>query len=165
MNVFRFGLFSLGLVFLFNPNINLIDVLPDCIGCLCIMAAISRAADLGGELADAHMQFKRLFWITLSKIPALLLTFSITARSVGEETIVLAITFCYAAAEAVFGIFAFSKLFEGLAYLGTRYDGGEFLHTLPVRERKSVWRLKNRKQPKKPKLRLANYRPKKPKRK
>lgn len=147
--MFRFGLFSVGLIFLFNPNVNLIDILPDCIGYLCICAAISRVADLGGELEDAHIQFRRLLWITLSKIPALLLALSITARSVGEETILLAMTFGYAVAEAVFGTLAFSKLFEGLAYLGTRYDGGEFLYELPPQ--KALWRRKKGQKPKKAK--------------
>ncbi len=124
----RFGLLTVGILFLFNPDVNLIDVLPDCIGYLCICFAIARAADLCGELADAHAEFRRLFWITLSKLPAWLIATLITARSVGEETILLSMTFVYAVAETVFGIRAFTRLFAGLTYLGTRYDGGVFLY-------------------------------------
>ena len=95
----RFGLLTAGILFLFNPNVNLIDVLPDCIGYLCICAAIAREADLCGELADAQTEFRRLFWISLSKLPAWLIATLITARSVGEETILLSMTFAYAVAE------------------------------------------------------------------
>lgn len=132
----RFGLLTAGILFLFNPNVNLIDVLPDCIGYLCICAAIARAADLCGELADAQTEFRRLFWISLSKLPAWLIATLITARSVGEETILLSMTFAYAVAETVFGVRAFTRLFEGLSYLGTRYDGGEFLYKIPARPKK-----------------------------
>ena len=132
----RFGLLTVGILFLFNPDVNLIDVLPDCIGYLCICFAIARAADLCGELADAHAEFRRLFWITLSKLPAWLIATLITARSVGEETILLSLTFVYAVAETVFGIRAFTRLFAGLTYLGTRYDGGEFLYKIPARPKK-----------------------------
>ena len=132
----RFGLLTAGILFLFNPNVNLIDVLPDCIGYLCICAAIARAADLCGELADAQTEFRRLFWIALSKLPAWLIATLITARSVGEETILLSMTFAYAVAETVFGVRAFTRLFEGLSYLGTRYDGGEFLYKIPARPKK-----------------------------
>lgn len=132
----RFGFLTAGILFLFNPNVNLVDVLPDCIGYLCLCLAVSRASDLCGELADAHAEFRRLFWITLSKLPAWLLATLITARSVGEKSILLTLTFVYAVAETVFGIRAFSRLFSGLAYLGTRYDGGKFLYQLPARPKK-----------------------------
>lgn len=131
----RFGLFTLGSLFLFNPNVNLVDVLPDCIGYLCLCLAIGRAADLCGELADASLEFRRLFWITLSKIPAWLLASLITARSVGEQSILLSMTFAYAVLETVFGIRAFAHLFAGLNHLGTRYDGGECLYVRPPRKR------------------------------
>lgn len=131
----RFGFFTLGILFLFNPNVNLVDVLPDCIGYLCLYLAISRAADLCGGLSDAALEFRRLFWITLSKIPAWLLATLITARSVGEQSILLSMTFVYAALETAFGIRAFAHLFAGLNYLGTRYDGGECLYMRPPRKR------------------------------
>ena len=135
--VIRFGLLTAGILFLFNPNASLVDVLPDCIGYLCLSCAISRAADLCGELADAQAEFRRLFWITLSKVPAWLLATLITARSVGEESILLTLTFAYAVAETVFGIRAFARFFAGLGYFGTRYDGGEFLYRIPARPKKT----------------------------
>ncbi len=127
----RFGLLLGGLVFFCNPNLNIVDVLPDCIGCLLIVIALTKLGDLSADIGAAKQAFFTLFWITLSKLPALLLLMWITGNSVGEETMKLVFAFCYAVAETVFALRAFSLLLDGLAYLGTRTEGGEFLYTLP----------------------------------
>lgn len=127
----RFGLLTCGLVFFCNPNLNIVDVLPDCIGCLLIIIAITKLGDLCADIGEAKHAFITLFWITLSKLPALIVLMWITGSTVGEETMQLVFAFCYAVAETVFALRAFSLLFDGLAYLGTRQQGGEFLYTLP----------------------------------
>ena len=131
--ILRFGLLMLGFVFLANPNVNIIDVLPDAIGCLCIYAAIFKLGDLYGEMEEARRAFLTLFWISLSKLPAFLLMFWITGTNVNESTIRLVFAFCYAVAETVFGIRAFRLFFDGFGYIGTRRDGGEFLYHRVVR--------------------------------
>lgn len=123
-----------GLFFLFNPNINIIDVLPDAVGYFLILVSIGKLCDLCPELEDARSAFIRMFWISLAKLPALLLMFWITAVNVGEQTIILLFAFCFSVAELVFGVRAFSMFFEGLAYLGTRQDGGAFLYTCPTKQ-------------------------------
>lgn len=132
--VIRFGMLGAGLFFLFNPNINIIDVLPDAVGYLLILVSIGKLCDLCPELEDARSAFIRMFWISLAKLPALLLMFWITAVNVGEQTIILLFAFCFSVAELVFGVRAFSIFFEGLAYLGTRQDGGAFLYTCPIKQ-------------------------------
>lgn len=127
----RFGLLGFGLFFFCNPNLNIIDILPDCIGCLLIVIALTKLGDLCDDLGEAKRAFGTLFWITASKIPALILLLWITGVNVGEKTMNLVFAFCYAVLETVFALRAFSLLFEGLAYLGTRQEGGEFLYTLP----------------------------------
>lgn len=134
--IIRFGFLIAGFVFLCNPNLNIIDILPDCIGCLFMIAALTKLGDLCSDIGDAKRAFITLFWITASKIPALILLIWIMGTSVGEETMRLVFAFCYAIAETVFGLRAFSLLFDGLAYFGTRQPGGEFLYTLPVKQPK-----------------------------
>lgn len=132
--IIRFGLLICGFVFFCNPNINVIDILPDCIGCLLIVIALTKLGDLCADIGDAKQAFLTLFWITASKLPALILLVWITSTNVGEETMRLVFAFCYAVAETVFGLRAFSLLFDGFAYLGTRQAGGEFLYTLPQKQ-------------------------------
>ena len=71
----RFGMLGAGLFFLFNPNINIIDVLPDAVGYFLILVSIGKLCDLCPELEDARSAFIRMFWISLAKLPALLLMF------------------------------------------------------------------------------------------
>ena len=127
----RFGLLICGFLFFCNPNLNIIDILPDCIGCLLIVIALTKLGDLCADLGEAKRAFLTLFWITLSKLPALLLLLWITSVNVGEQTMNLVFAFSYGVLETVFALRAFSLLFNGLAYLGTRQEGGEFLYTLP----------------------------------
>ena len=133
----RFGLLICGLAFFCNPNLNIIDVLPDCIGCLLIIIAITKLGDLCADIGEAKCAFITLFWITLSKIPALLLLLWITGSNVNEETMWLVFSFCYAVGETVFALRAFSLLFDGLAYLGTRQEGGEFLYAWQPKPQKA----------------------------
>lgn len=134
--VINFGLFIVAFILFCNPNIRLIDLLPDCIGCLLIAWGISKLADLCDDLAEAKRAFYTLFWITLSKGPALILLLAIVGSNQNEATMWLLFAFCYAVAEVVFGIRAFSLLFDGLAYLGERNDGGDFIFAVPQRQKK-----------------------------
>lgn len=149
----RFAFLIVGFIFLANPNVNIIDLLPDAIGCLFIIAALFRLGDLSAEIGDAIRAFLTLFWITLSKLPATVLMFWITGNGLDQTAIRLVFAFCYATAEIVFGIRAFRRLFDGLAYLGERRDGGDFLYYRVVRpettlkngkvRRERVWRLES----------------------
>ena len=127
--VISFGLLIAAFVFFCNPNVNILDFLPDCFACLFVVIAISRIGDLCEDLGEAKRAFITLFWINISKFPAMILVAWITGTNMNEQTMWLLAAFCYAVGEAVFTIRAFSLLFEGLAYLATRNDGGEFIYT------------------------------------
>ncbi|MBQ6892712.1 MAG: hypothetical protein IJN48_00760 [Clostridia bacterium] len=132
--VISFGLLLTAFLFFSNPNINIIDVLPDCIACLLIAFAISKLGDMCEDLAAAKHAFYTLFWITVSKGPAFILLLWIVGANMNESTMWLLFSFCYAVAEAVFAIRAFNALFGGLAYLGSRNEGGDFIFIPTVKE-------------------------------
>lgn len=150
--IVRFGMLILGLVFFANPNVSIVDVLPDCIGCLLIIAAVFKLGDLRAEMGEARDAFCTLFWINLSKLPALVLLLWITGVSVGQDVMWLLFAFCYSVAEVIFGIRAFTRLFDSFAYLGTRQEGGDFIFAKLVRPEKVI------KTKKKEKIRPAKYR-------
>ena len=61
------GYLLLGLVFLFNPNINVIDVLPDVIGCLFILKGLSKLSDLNRHIASAKQTSEAtMLWMLTS---------------------------------------------------------------------------------------------------
>lgn len=126
--VISFGLLTFAFIFFCNPNINIFDILPDCFACLFVVAAISKLGDLCDDLGEAKRAFITLFWINISKFPALVLVGYIAGSNMNEGTMWLLLAFCYGVADVVFTVRAFNMLFDGLAYLGTRNDGGEFLY-------------------------------------
>ncbi len=103
----------IGLFFLLNPNVNIIDVLPDLIGCAFILRGIMNCTELNQNFKSAYVSFKRLLWIEIVKIPCLLLYFI-----VGSNDMVWYLIFSFA-----FGVFeialfakAFAAMFDGIAY-------------------------------------------------
>ncbi len=132
--VISFGFLTVAFVFFSNPNINLFDLLPDCIACILIALAIGKLSDMCDYLDSAKSAFYTLFWITVSKGPALILLRFITGNNINEATMWLLFSFCYAVVEIVFGIRAFKALFDGLAYLGSRNEGGDFIFIPTAKE-------------------------------
>lgn len=53
------GYLIAGCVFLFNPTVNLIDVLPDVIGFLLILKGLYKLADLNGKIKTARQKSKQ----------------------------------------------------------------------------------------------------------
>lgn len=140
--VISFGLLTFAFIFFCNPNINIFDIFPDCFACLFVVAAISKLGDLCDDLGEAKRAFITLFWINISKLPSLVLVGYIAGSNMNEGTMWLLLAFCYGVADIVFTVRAFNLLFDGLAYLGTRNDGGEFLYHRTLRPEKEI-KLKN----------------------
>ena len=59
---------ALGGIFLFNPIVAVVDVLPNVIGYLLIYAGLWRLADLNDEFASAHRLSRIMIWVGLLEI-------------------------------------------------------------------------------------------------
>ncbi len=119
----KIGRIALGVIFLFNPNITVVDLIPDFIGCLLIMSGLSALRDISDSLEDARRNFLRLFWISLSHIPAFALMIFISGSFVSEKTSILVFAFVYAVVEFVLINNALTSLIDGFVYVGERYNG------------------------------------------
>lgn len=117
------GRIALGIMFLLDPNIAVVDVLPDFVGCLLIISGLSSLRDLSDSLEDARMNFMRLFWVSLSHIPAFMLMIYISASFVNEKTSILVFSFVYGVVEFFLINNAISSLIDGFVYIGERYNG------------------------------------------
>ena len=104
-------------VFLFNPNVSIIDVLPDFIGYMLLCGALTRIADLNDYLYDAVKIFKRMILIDAGKWLAIFWTFSMTVVDQKNSSILL-FTFVFSLLELLFLLPAYKKLFEGIIQLG-----------------------------------------------
>ena len=118
-----FGLVGAGFVFLFNPNINVIDMVPDFIGFLLIYAGLSRAAHI-----NADIKYSRRLFLWLAAVDFLkALSFSLT--SVQDPTRYLLFSFTFGVALCLMFTPALLSLFEGIDHLGMIHSAKSVLRT------------------------------------
>ena len=113
-----YGSFIAAAIFLCNPLINIVDILPDFFGILFLMKGLSKWADLCPNIADAISGLKQLRWFMLLKLVAMVLV-----PLAVEDTDVLVLTFGFLIVEAIYVIPAIGRIFDGLEYFGTRFNG------------------------------------------
>ncbi|MBO5022827.1 MAG: hypothetical protein J6D11_00710 [Clostridia bacterium] len=111
------GYILAGLVFLFNPFINIIDIFPDFIGYLLILRGMSKMADIEYKLSQAKIKMTHALAVSLGRFGVMLLGF--IAKF--DNTLILVFVFSFAVLELFFVLPAFKALFEGLEYLELRF--------------------------------------------
>ena len=111
------GLFAVAFLFLFNPNITIIDPLPDFLGYIILSVALSKLAMINEHIYDAKRAFDRMIIVDIGKIIAILWVFGIDSVSEQNASLLLW-SFIFGVLEILFAIPAFTKLFEGLSTLG-----------------------------------------------
>lgn len=109
-------------VFFFNPNIGIIDILPDFIGYLLLCGAISKIAAIDDRMGDAHTLFMRAMYITLVRFMSLFAVFGFIPPS-DQSMSMLLFAFVFDVLELLTVIPAIIKISEGIIYLSTRHNG------------------------------------------
>lgn len=116
------GQILLSAVFLFNPEVSVIDPLPDFIGYLLLVTGLTCLADLNETLATARKLFLILAWVSGAQLLSVLFLFGAGA-SADRAMNFLLFPFCFGILSTLLAIPAFKFLFDGLLYLGTRHNG------------------------------------------
>ncbi len=137
------GLIALSALFLFNPFIGFVDILPDCIGFLLIFNGLRFMADMDGHLAEARRRFQILFWAGIAQVLAEILVYNFMRADNGEEmnalqlpSTVLLLSFIWLILYLVVLIPAFRQLFLGLDRMSDRF-GHQPPSKKPARNKKS----------------------------
>lgn len=117
----NFKAIGLSLIFLFNPNIAVIDVLPDFIGYIFLCIFLTNLADINETLSNALIGFKRLIFLDAAKIISILWIFGMSVTSERNSSLLLW-SFAFGVLEMIFVIPAFLNLFKGLEELGNAHD-------------------------------------------
>ncbi|MBR4873150.1 MAG: hypothetical protein IKV00_04865 [Clostridia bacterium] len=113
------GLVCAALVFLFNPMISVIDVLPDCIGYLLLCMGITQLADMDYHFEEALKYFKRMLIASAIQLGSVLVIFGlVTDRE--RPTAFLLLAFIFSVVELIFMTHAFRCFYEGFLYTGSR---------------------------------------------
>lgn len=117
-------------LFLWNPVVGMVDVLPDIIGYLLLLVGLARLADLNDSLGEAVGRFRTMVWVSLGELLAqLLLRFYIRRTTVAEDyynqiqpSWILLFTFMMLIAEVIFLIPAYRSFLRGLDELTERRE-------------------------------------------
>ncbi len=115
-----FGWCMLAVLFLFNPNVNIIDFFPDFFGYIFLCVGLAKLAELNEEIAQARKGFFKMLAVDLCKIPAMVWVFGLSVPAERNSSLLLW-AFVFAALEMVFAIPAYVKLFEGMTQIGYFY--------------------------------------------
>lgn len=117
---------AIACLFIFNPNISVIDIFPDFIGYIILSLCIARLADLNEILDEARIAFTRMIWIDLAKIIAIFWIFGMSVTDEYTSSLMLW-SFVFGVLEIIFAAPAFSKLFAGLIQIGNYYPNEAIL--------------------------------------
>ena len=119
-NKISFGMLAAAFLFLFNPNMAIIDPLPDIFGYLILSVGLSKISMVSETLYDAKRAIERLIIVDAGKLVAIFWVFGIDAVS-ERNTSLLLWSFVFAVLECIFVIPAYIKLFDGFSSLGNFY--------------------------------------------
>ena len=108
------GYLIVGWIFLFNPYINIIDILPDFIGYFFILKGLFKLSDLERNLLSARKKFKSAMWISVARFAL------VFASPIFDATWYLILSFTLGILECIYLIPAFIDMFYGISYLEDR---------------------------------------------
>ena len=113
-----FAFILAGVIFLFDPFINIFEIMPDVIGYALIVYGLSKLADLEIKVADARRRMINALAVAAGRVAVVALSFVMEF----DSTLVLVFSFSLATLEIFFVIPAFNKLFEAISYACMRFS-------------------------------------------
>ena len=119
------GLIIAGFIFLINPNINIVDLLPDFIGYILIWRGLYKLGDIDDRLMSALKKCRVLVLVSLAKMGCILML--PTSAAASRDSDVLTFTFCFMVVELLLTVPLFSEFFGGMNYLCSRFDNDSAL--------------------------------------
>ena len=111
----RFGLFITSALFLCNPLMATIDILPDFIGYLIICSSLSGLCEINEHFVEAQRSFYKLLYVSIARFA--LSTFMILKNFSPTETFTLLYLFVFSILNIIFALPALLSLKKGLQYL------------------------------------------------
>ena len=123
---FSFMSIAVACVFLFNANINIIDLVPDIIGYLIICVALLKLSNLNEDVAQAAKFFRYVIISELAKLVCLVWVFGLASND-ERNTGTLLLAFAFAVIDTIILVNAFNKLFGGLISLGYAHKNTSIL--------------------------------------
>ena len=117
-----YSLLIVSFIFLFIPNYNVIDLMPDFISWFILAKLFENAADSAPYFEEARSGFTKLAYLNLAKILGFVIIIIVKSRDVSDNNIFALVSFCFAAVEILFLIPTIKNIFLALFHLGERTD-------------------------------------------
>lgn len=121
-NTQTFFLWVISLIFLFNPNISVIDPLPDFFAFYFISRLLVRAGDTAPYFEEARKSAIHLAWLSVAKLASLLVIAIVRGANNSDFDIVALFSLVFMAGEIIISVNFIRNLFRALFYLGERGD-------------------------------------------
>lgn len=122
-------------IFLFNPNMVVIDFLPDFIGYIFMILGLSQLADLNYYFENAIKGFRRMLIVSLAQFASIFILFGLVSPKEQGSTLML-FAFLFGTLEIIFLVPAFKSFFDGMIYIGSRYESTSIFYVKPTKPAK-----------------------------
>ena len=120
-NKIGFGMIAAAFAFYFFPDFSLIDILPDIITYILLCIGLNKLSYMNDSIESSRKLFFRMIIVSAAKLVAIFITFG-TANREEQASLILLMAFVLSLVEVFFLLPAYIHLFEGILYLGMRYD-------------------------------------------
>jgi hypothetical protein len=124
-------------VLLFNPNFNLIDILPDFIAWFILAKLFEKAADSAPYFDEARGAFIKLGFLNILKLPGFILVMLIKGQNTLDNDSFALASLIFAVLEIIFVTSAVKNLFLALFHLGERSEAGALISPFKSKGEKS----------------------------
>ena len=114
------GYIIAALFFLFNPDINIIDLLPDVFGYMLLCAGLSKLSFVDSSFEEAANRFKKMIFVSFGKLVSFVLLFSLFNERERPYGFLL-FTFSFLVLDLIFLLPAVKSMFEGFMQLTRKY--------------------------------------------
>lgn len=114
------SLIVLAFVFLFNPNIQVIDLLPDFVAFFIIARLLEKPALMAPYFDEARSSALKLALISVMKIPAFFLAVFIRSKNTLDNDVFPMLALVFATLEIIYGIFFIKNISSAFFHLGER---------------------------------------------
>ena len=117
-----FGLVAAAAFFLFDPNISVIDLLPDAVGYIFLTLGLSQLSYMSDQIAEAYERFKKMILVSVAKLASLIVIFGLSDAA-NRPYMLLLFSFSFGVVELLFLIPAYAELFKGILTISDRQGG------------------------------------------
>lgn len=121
----------IALVFLFNPNLSIIDILPDFVAFFILARLVLRASDISPYFEEARESFVKLGWLNLAKILGAVVIVVVRRGNTSDGDIITLVSVVFGICECILLIGAANNIFRALFYLGERSSATSLISPFP----------------------------------